>query len=246
MSLEERLREVLRRADEYEPSPDLFARVRRSIEEDAAHRRRIRRAVASALTGVATLAAWFALTTDVADGRLVVPWWAVELAVDAVLAGLIVVLGPLIKRFGKTYARDVFRANPPTGDRFLRLFDIAYYLIFVGYLLVTAHYGPEPAWRLGGLGPQLEEAFIRLGGMLLLMGLLHGSAITGLPVIGLLFSSTWRRRDRAEMGEQAPPPDPRAQAAERLAAAIVWGLAALVIVGALILAVLIVLGLGGA
>ncbi|MBI2237588.1 MAG: hypothetical protein HYU54_03565, partial [Actinobacteria bacterium] len=51
MSLEERLREVLRRTDEYEPSPDLFARVRRSIEEDAAHRRRIRRAVASALTG---------------------------------------------------------------------------------------------------------------------------------------------------------------------------------------------------
>lgn len=246
MSLEERLREALRRADEQEPRPDLFARVRRSIEEDAAHRRRIRWAVAAVLAAVATLATWFAATAELVQGRLIVPWWAVELAVDAVLVGLIVVLGPLIKRFGIAYAGQVFRANPATGDRFLRLFDIAYYLIFVGYLLVTANYTRELAWSLGGLGAQIEDASVRLGGMLLLMGLLHGLAITGLPLIGLLFASTWRRGARAELGKHAPAPDPRARAAERFAAAISWALAALVLVSGLIVAVVVVLWLGGA
>lgn len=242
MSLEARLRETLRRADEYEPSPDLFARVRRSIEEDAAHRRRLRRAAAFAFTGVVALAAWFALTSHVAGGRVVVPWWAVELATDAVLIAMILVLGPVIRRSGETYAADVFRANPPTGDRFLRLFDIAYYLIFAGYLLVTARSEPDPSWWPTAPGPQLEHALGRLGGMLLLMGLLHGAAIAGLPVVGLLFSSAWRRAARAERGEQGLPSDLRTRSAERVAGVIVWVVVAVIIAGGLILTALVTFG----
>lgn len=245
MNLEDRLREALQRTEGYDPSPDLFARVQRSIEEDAAHRRRVRRSVAYALAGVVSLAAWLALTADVAEARVLVPWWAVELAVDAILVTLVVVLGPLIKRFGATYAGDVFRANPATASRFLALFDIAYYLIFAGYLLLTASFEPELAWRVGGLDAQLEDAFLRLGGMLLLMGILHGVAITVLPVVGLLFASTWGRAVRFEQGEQAPALGPRAQAADRVAAAIVWALAGLAVLGILFVAIVIVLGTVG-
>ena len=203
----------------------------------------MRRAAASALAGIAALAAWFTVTADGTLARPPVPWWALELATDAVLVALVVVLGPLIRRFGATYATDVFRANPPTGERFLRLFDIAFYLLFAGYVLATASFGPEPPGSVGGLGPALEHAAGRLGGMLLLMGLLHGATIAGLPLIGLLFASSWRRGARAEMGEHAPPEDPRARAAERLASAVVWALIALVLVGGSILTAVLVLGL---
>jgi hypothetical protein len=237
---EDRLGEALHRIDAYDPSPDLFARVRRSIEEDAAHRSRLRRAIGALLVGIAALAAWFSLTSEVADGRVLAPWWAVEAAESTVLVAIVVVLGPMIRRFGKAYAGEVFRANPPTGDRFLVLFDIAYYLIFSGYVLVTASFEPGGTRELA---PLLEDAAVRVGGILLLMGALHSVALPALPVIGLLFSSTWRRAIRAELSDRVPPPDPRAQAADRVAAAIVWVGASVVVLGALFLAVAVVLGI---
>jgi hypothetical protein len=42
-------------------------------------------------------------------------WWVVELVTNVELVLIVVVLGPLIKRFGRAYAGDVFRANPRTG-----------------------------------------------------------------------------------------------------------------------------------
>jgi hypothetical protein len=42
-------------------------------------------------------------------------WWILELITIGVLIVIVAVLGPLIKRFGKAYAADVFRANPRTG-----------------------------------------------------------------------------------------------------------------------------------
>jgi RNA polymerase sigma factor (sigma-70 family) len=238
---EDRLGDALHRIDAYDPSPDLFARVRRSIEEDAAHRSRLRWAIGALLVGSAALAAWFSLTSEVADGRVLAPWWAVEAAESAVLVAIVVVLGPMIRRFGKTYAGEVFRANPPTGDRFLVLFDIAYYLIFSGYVLVTASFEPGGTRELA---PLLEDAAVRVGGILLLMGVLHSVSLAALPVIGLLFSSTWRRAIRAQLGDRVPPPDPRAQTADRVAAAIVWVGAGVVVLGALFLAVAVVLRIG--
>ena len=41
-------------------------------------------------------------------------WWVLEILVTLLLVVLVAVLGPLIKRFGKSYAGDVFRANPRT------------------------------------------------------------------------------------------------------------------------------------
>lgn len=57
-------------------------------------------------------------------------WWILELIWFALMVGLALWLGPFIRRFGKAYAADVFRANPRTGKSFIVLMDVAYYLIF--------------------------------------------------------------------------------------------------------------------
>jgi len=73
-------------------------------------------------------------------------WWVLELLTDGVLIGIAFWLGPLIKRFGKSYAADVFRANPRTGKSFIVLTDIAYYLIFAAYIMFTIRYSPAANW----------------------------------------------------------------------------------------------------
>lgn len=127
-------------------------------------------------------------------------WWAVELATNVVLVAVVVTLGPLIKRFGRAYAGDVFRANLRTGKSYLVLMDVAYYLIFTAYILFTAQLTQRPAWRVGSLGVQLQDEVVRVGGMLLLMGVLHGLNVLTLPLVGRLLGLT------RQLEEDTPPP----------------------------------------
>lgn len=113
-------------------------------------------------------------------------WWVLEIVTDVVLVVLVLVLGPLIKRFGRTYAGDVFRANPRTGKSYLVLMDIAYYLIFSAYILFTINFSREPGWVAMVGARQLESETVRVGGMLLVLGILHGLNVLSLPVIGRL------------------------------------------------------------
>lgn len=113
-------------------------------------------------------------------------WWVLEIIVAAVLVLILLVLGPLIKRFGKSYAADIFRANPRTGKSYLVLMDVAYYLIFTAFVLFTISFERELAWSQEVGADQLESAAIRVGGMLLLMGILHGLNVISLPIIGRL------------------------------------------------------------
>ena len=50
-------------------------------------------------------------------------WWILELITVGALLVALLVLGPLIKRFGRSYAADVFRANPRTGKSYIVLMD---------------------------------------------------------------------------------------------------------------------------
>ena len=127
-------------------------------------------------------------------------WWILELIVVAILIALLAVLGPVIKRFGKGYAADVFRANPRTGKSYLVLMDIAYYLIFGAFVLFTIQFDRDTGWTQTVSAPQLEASVIRVGGMLLLMGLLHGLNVLSLPVIGRLFSLNRRLDDMPDDG----------------------------------------------
>lgn len=115
-------------------------------------------------------------------------WWVLELITVAVLVGVVAVLGPLIKRFGKSYAADVFRANPRTGKSYLVLMDFAYYMIFGAFILFVIKWEPDTGWEQQVNADQIQASVVRMGGMLLLMGLLHGLNVLTLPMIGRIFT----------------------------------------------------------
>jgi len=116
-------------------------------------------------------------------------WWVIELITNVILVAIVVVLGPLIKRFGRAYAGDIFRGNPRTGKSYLVLMDVAYYLIFTAYVLFTITLSLPPDWSESArdpLGDQLQHEVSRVGGMLLVMGVLHGLNVLSLPLVGRL------------------------------------------------------------
>ena len=118
-------------------------------------------------------------------------WWVIELITNIVLVAIAIGLGPFIKRFGRSYAADVFRANPRTGKSYLVLTDVAYYLIFTAFILFTITFVERVGWR-HSTGTQLKDEVVRVGGMLLIMGILHGLNVVALPIIGRLLASDER------------------------------------------------------
>ena len=182
-------------------SPDLFARVHRSLAEARA-RRRFRWAIAGWITTFVLADAALALAlSDFFNGRINMQWWIIELITDTVLVAIAVALGPFIKRFGRAYAADIFRANPRTGKSYLVLTDVAYYLIFTAFVLFTVTFVQPARWKRS-TGTQLEHEVARVGGILLIMGVLHAANVVALPMIGRLLSSN-KRLDATSAGEPA-------------------------------------------
>ena len=97
-------------------------------------------------------------------------------------------LGPFIKRFGRAYAADVFHDNPLTGKSYIVLTDIVYYLIFAAYILFTVSFEAADGWGPDVSAGQLKIETARIGGILLVIGVLHGLNIVLMPVLGRLFS----------------------------------------------------------
>lgn len=181
------------------PSEDLFSRIRSGIADDRIRRRR-RRTRASGGAAAAVAASIVALLT-LTQGDPDMSWWILELVVFGLLVALALFLGPFIKRFGRSYAADVFRSNPATGKSFIVLTDFAYYLIFSAYILFTTQIERPSNWGTS-VGPeQIENSIIRVGGILLIIGLLHGVNLLVLPIIGRLL--TLNRRLDQQMREAA-------------------------------------------
>lgn len=245
MSLEKLLTDTLHTADDYAPSSDLFAKVQRSIEEDNAHRRRIRSAILWLVAALAAIAVFLVTTVRVKSGQVDMSFANLELLVTAIMVAIIAVMGPAIRRFGETYEQSAFAGNPETGTQVLRLLDIAYYLIFGAYVVMTLVF--EPPRDLPFLDRQFTDALLaealRLGGLLLLMGLLHIALLLALPIVGLVHSANLRR---ARIAEGASSNDDVAARIDRGVAIGVWVVAAYVlfqmVVG--VLGVLIGLGIG--
>jgi hypothetical protein len=188
MKVEERLANALRVADQVEPSPDLWSRVLHSIEEDRAHRHRV---VVSTIAAIATLAGLLlvgvlGLTDDPFGRQVRLP--LMELIETVALVALVLVLGPAIRRFGRGYASDLWPATPATATALLRLLDVAYLLVFGGFILLTVELDFGPSGEL--VAEQVQAAGERLGGLLLVMGLLHAVTIMVLPVVALVSNST--------------------------------------------------------
>ena len=205
-AVEQRLRDALfDEADALDESDDLFARVTLSIEDDRTLRRQRRRRLAVIGCLVGAIAAVVFATTERTKGELVMDWWVLELLWFAGMVFLALWLGPFIRRFGKSYAADVFRANPRTGKSFIVLMDVAYYLIFFAFILFTVQFEPDAGWGQTVNAAQLQAVTVRLGGILLIVGLLHGLNVLMLPIIGRIL--TLNRR----LDEETPPPETRAR-----------------------------------
>ena len=94
------------------------------------------------------------------------------------------------------------------------LTDIAYYLIFTAFILFTITFEP-PTTGSSRQANQWKHEVVRIGGILLLMGLLHAANVVALPMIGRLLSLN-RRLDDDEPGPAVRPS--RWSAARRLPA----------------------------
>lgn len=242
MTLEQRLSEALHEVDGFEPSPDLFARVNRSLDEDAIHRRRVHITwLATAASLAAVIVYLGLLVTRTPTGLLVVPRWALELLETIVLVVLVFVLAPVIRRFGRFYVADVFRLDPGTGERFMRLLEIAYYLVFFGAILEGVNL--VRLERQVPIGPAAESTLESIAAVLLVIGLFHAATLLGLPVVGLVFSSIVRRSERRRAGVAAPDVSPRALQADRIASWIVRVGFGLVLLGTVGVGIVLV-GLG--
>ena len=173
-------------------SPDLFARVVEGIDDDRARRRHGRRVVAAWVGGLAALLTALLTLTPRDERGLHMPWWILEVGTNLALLGLALWLGPFIKRFGRAYAADVFHDNPLTGKSYIVLTDIVYYLIFAAYILFSLHVAPQEDWHNAISGKVSAEQVTfelgRLGGILLIIGILHGLNIVLMPLLGRVFS----------------------------------------------------------
>jgi len=188
MNIEQRLVNALRAADQVEPSDDLWSRVVHSIEEDRTHRRRVITSVLiTAGVAVVLIASGFAALTDGLFGRQVRPA-VMEVIETVALVVLVAVLGPAIRRFGRGYANDLWGSTPATVSALLRLLDVAYLLVFGGYILLTVDLDFDPLAVV--VAEQMEATALRVGGLLVLMGLLHALTIMVLPVVALISNST--------------------------------------------------------
>lgn len=198
-ALEDRLHEALTGEDPGRAvSPDLFARVVGGIEDDRRRRRHLRSTVIGWAAAVALAAA--TVITMQREG-LSMPWWVLEIATTLGLVAIALWLGPFIKRFGRAYAADVFHDNPMTGKSYIVLTDIVYYLIFAAYILFTVRFEPQADWGMLRAdqtvnAAQLKFEVERLGGILLIIGILHGLNIVLMPVLGRLFSLNRRLPDK--------------------------------------------------
>jgi len=188
MNVEQRLTAALRRTDGYEPSPDLWSRVVHSIEQDRAHRRRVMSTGAALAVSFAGLLLFglSALGDGPAGERL--DWMVLELLEVSGLAGLVLGLGPAVRRFGRGYCNDMFPEHSTLGAALMRVLDAAFYLVFTGYILLTVDFA-EPGPTIV-LADQLASTAERFGGLLLAMGLLHAVTFMVMPILALVHNST--------------------------------------------------------
>lgn len=202
MNVEQRLIDALRSGDQVDPSPDLWSRVVHSIEEDKVHRRRVVASTVITITTVAVLVIVGVLgLSDGPAGRYVNVDVLQGIQLVA-LVMLVAVLGPAIRRFGRGYATDLWPSTPATATALVKLLDVAYVLVFAGYILMTTQLDPETSDVVIGncsragvdcadyFPDQMKFTAIRVGGLVLVMGLLHAVTIMVLPVVALVFNST--------------------------------------------------------
>lgn len=243
-SLERRIREALHATDDYQPSIDLFARLKRSIEEDRAHRRRLLVTAITSALGLLLLGLFIVATSQrTTAGVWTVPKWSLQAVIEVVLVTILITLGPALRRLGGPLLDDVFHLGPETGVLFSRLLDIAYYLFFGGFIVLNF----DPTDLRQPITIPSEQLWLGTAGIaafLLFLGIAHVANLAVLPIIGLLFTSLARRGARRDAGASAPPESPKARKVDRLVTGIVLTTTTVGVAGALALIGVILVGIG--
>ena len=194
--LEDNLRAALLAGTQtVEPAPDLFARLEESLRQQRLRELWRRHVLVVMAVVVAALLALFALTIDIEEGGIQMDWWIFEVIMFIGMVVVALLLGPFIKRFGRNYAAEVFRSNPTTGKSFIVLTDFAYYLIFSAYILFTTRAEQLDGWSDSVSVEQVQFGIARVGGILLILGILHSANLLMLPIIGRLLTLN-RRLDQ--------------------------------------------------
>lgn len=101
-------------------------------------------------------------------------------------AFLIIALQLILRRAGALFLHDAYSSNPAMAKAICRLLDVGYYLVSIGYVVMTVHtnsYQPTA-------GELFETISMKLGFFLLLLGSLH--------VFNLLLLALFRRRIPAQ------------------------------------------------
>lgn len=194
MNVEQRVINALRSADRLEPSNDLWLRVVHSIDEDRQYRRRVATTAAAAALTAAVLVLVGALSIETGSRGRFIDRPTLEILEAVASTLLTIALGPAIRRFGRGYASDLWPADSPTPETLLRLLDIAYFLVFGGYILLSTEFQFADGFTASVLGEQLHDAAARIGGLLLVMAILHAGTLTVLPLVALVDNSTRRSR----------------------------------------------------
>ena len=187
MNVEQRLLQAFDEAARFEPSDDLWLRVVHSIDEDRRHRQRVVRLIAAIASSLVAVGGAIVLSLDEGAIWRFVPWERLEVIETVVLVAVIAALGPAIRRFGRNYAGDLLHVDETTAPALLRLLDVAYWLVGSGYILVSTRLVAD---RPEALANQLSQMAERIGGLILVLGLLHAVTLIVLPVIALVHNST--------------------------------------------------------
>jgi hypothetical protein len=246
MSLERRISEALHATDSFEPSLDLFSRLHQSIEEDKAHRRRMRKILASSLALAVALTVFLGgVASRNETGEIELPRWALEVSVAIILVAVLIALGPILRRLGRPLLDEVFHLSPGTGVHFSKLLELGYYLFFGGVIVL----GVDPTSlfdRIPVSDDRIWEPASLIAPFLARLGIAHFVNLAVLPFIGLLFTSAVRRSRRQKAGAGAPPMSARARQADRLATGLMFSMVAVSTAGVLvtIAVIIVVLGLG--
>ena len=125
-------------------------------------------------------------------------WQTLELLKIVVLTGMAVELHQFIRTFGKNYTANIFEATPEIERNFRVLADVAYYLIFAAYVLSSVHFEkvyrtlPDGSrvdvWADQVNAAQLGDVVSSVSGICLIIGILHGINVFGLPFIGSILA----------------------------------------------------------
>jgi hypothetical protein len=101
-------------------------------------------------------------------------------------AVLIVALNWVLRGMGRVFLSDAFAGNSTLVRAVARLMDIGFYLVSLGYTLITY----QTMWPINDLGTVIRIASIKIGGLLLLLGIAH--------IFNLLLFALFRQRRAPE------------------------------------------------